>query len=82
MNNAFKILIAIGTGVAVGAILGILYAPDEGSETRKMIVKRSKKLVGAVNDSIDDGRESLEEIKEVLQKQLHKVNRKMEELAS
>ena len=79
MNNASKILLAVGTGIAVGAVLGILYAPEEGSETRKKIMKKSRKLAGVVNDSIDEGRESLEEIKDVLQKQISKVNRKIEE---
>jgi len=79
MNNASKILLAVGTGIAVGAALGILYAPDEGYETRRKIMKKSKKLVGVVNDSIDEGKESLEEIKEVLQKQISKVNRRIEE---
>lgn len=80
MNNITKIMVAIGTGVAVGAALGVLYAPDEGSETRKKIIKRTKKLAGTVSDSIDDGRESLEEIKSVLQKELNKVNKKIEEI--
>jgi gas vesicle protein len=79
MNNASKILLAVGTGIVVGTALGILYAPEEGYETRKKIMKKSKKLVGVVNDSIDEDRESLEEIKEVLQKQISKVNRKIEE---
>ena len=78
MNNTSKILLAVGTGIAVGAVLGILYAPEEGYETRKRIMKKSKKLIGVVNDSIDEGKESLEEIKEVLQKQISKVNRKIE----
>jgi gas vesicle protein len=82
MNKASKILLVLGASVAVGAALGVLYAPDEGSETRKKIVKRSKKLVGVVSDSIDDGKESLEEIKDVLQKQLTKVTRKIEEFKS
>jgi len=79
MNKTAKILAAIGAGVAVGAALGVLYAPEEGAETRKKIIRRSKKLVGTINDNIDEGKESLEEIKDVLQKQLQKVNRKLEE---
>jgi len=74
MNNASKLLIAIGASMAIGAAIGVLYAPEEGYETRRKIMKRSKKLAGMVGDSIDDGKESLEEIKNVLQKQLHKVN--------
>ena len=80
MNNISKVLLAIGVGIAAGAALGVLYAPEEGYETRKRIMKRSKKLVGAVSDGIDEGKESLEEIKEVLQKQINKVNRKLEEI--
>ena len=74
MNNTTKLLIAIGASIAVGAAIGILYAPEEGYETRRKIMKRGKKLAGIVGDSIDDGKESLEEIKDILQKQLHKVN--------
>jgi len=80
MKNITKVLIAVGASVAIGAALGILYAPDEGSEIRKKIVKRTKKLRGSVTDSLGEGMESLEDIKDVLQKELHKVNRKIEEL--
>jgi len=82
MNKASKILLVLGASVAVGAALGVLYAPEEGAETRKKIMKRSKKLVGVISDNIDEGKESLEEIKDVLQKQLNKVSRKIEELKS
>jgi len=80
MNNKSKILIAIGASIAIGAALGVLFAPEDGIETRKKILKRSRKLVGTVNDGIDEGRESLEDIKSVLEKQLHKVNRKIQEI--
>ncbi len=79
MNGISKVLLALGAGALVGAAVGVLYAPDEGIETRRKIIKKGKKLAGVVNDSIDDGMESLAEIKDVLQKQLTKVNRKLEE---
>lgn len=72
----------IGAGVAVGAVLGILFAPDEGSETRRKLQQRAKKLSGAVSDSLDDGMDSLNEIKYMLQKQLGKVNQKLEEMSA
>lgn len=81
MTGLSKVLIAIGTGLAVGATLGVLFAPDEGVETRKRIMKKGKKLVGLVNDSIEDGRESAQEIKEVLQQQLAKVNRRLNDIS-
>ena len=80
MNNTTKILLAVGASVAIGAALGVLYAPEEGAETRKKIMKRTRKLAGTVSDSLEDGRESLEDIKDVLQKELLKVNRKLEEI--
>ncbi len=80
MTGLSKVLIAIGAGLAVGATLGVLFAPDEGVETRKRVMKKGKKLVGLVNDSIDDGRESAQEIKEVLQQQLAKVNRRLNDI--
>ncbi len=80
MNNTTKLLIAIGASIAVGAAIGVLYAPEEGYETRRKIMKRGKKLAGIVGDSIDDGKESLEEIKDILQKQLHKVNDRIAKL--
>ena len=82
MNRISKVLLAVGASIAVGAALGVLYAPDEGSETRKKLAKKGKKLAGFVNDSVDDSMESLVEIKDVLQRQLGKVNRKLEEFRS
>jgi gas vesicle protein len=80
MNKGIRILVTVGACMAVGAALGMLFAPEEGVETRKKIIKRGRKLAGVVNDSIDEGKESLEEIKDVLSKQLNKVNRKLEEI--
>ena len=36
-NNAGNTLVAVLTGVAIGAGIGILFAPEKGSKTRKKI---------------------------------------------
>lgn len=51
MKNS-KTLIGILGGVAIGATLGILFAPDKGSNTRKKIAKKS-------TDATDDLKEKL-----------------------
>jgi gas vesicle protein len=70
MSNAGKVLTALGLGVLAGAILGILYAPDKGSETRKKISSKAgemaDKLKGMKETVVDkykmarDGRSRME----------------------
>jgi gas vesicle protein len=43
MNNTSKILTAFAIGAAVGGVLGILFAPDKGCETRRKINEQGKK---------------------------------------
>lgn len=43
MKNTNNIITGIVSGMAIGATLGILFAPDKGSKTRKKIKKSAKK---------------------------------------
>ena len=74
MNNATKTAIIVLASMAAGAALGVLFAPEEGAETRKKIVKRGQKVAGIIEESMHDGLESLEELKATLHQQLHKIN--------
>lgn len=60
MDSGVKTLIGFITGVSVGAALGILYAPQKGTTTRKRIARRSGDIVDDVKDMMDD---SVDEIK-------------------
>lgn len=42
MNNNSNTLLGLLAGVATGAILGILYAPDKGVNTRKLVTEKTK----------------------------------------
>ena len=61
MNNTSKILIALGAGVAIGGVLGILFAPDKGSVTRHKIAEGGKKFADNFNKKIKSGRGKLQE---------------------
>jgi len=50
MKNGNALLIALGTGLAIGGLLGVLYAPNKGKDTREQIRKRSQRLRDNVRD--------------------------------
>ena len=45
-----NLLLGILGGLAIGAVVGILFAPDKGTETRKKIAKKGKDLAKKGND--------------------------------
>ena len=47
-----KIILGFIAGAAIGAIAGILLAPDSGAATRKKIIDKSGDLKDAVKDGI------------------------------
>ena len=51
--NSGKVLLGIVGGAAAGALIGVLFAPDKGSNTRKKILDSSK-------DYVDDLKGKLE----------------------
>jgi gas vesicle protein len=49
-----KLAIGILGGVAAGAILGILFAPEEGSKTRKKIADKGNDFAGEIKRKFED----------------------------
>lgn len=64
MNTNGKILAAVAAGIAAGAVLGILFAPDKGSETRRKINETGKKFTDDVKDKFQKSKEKFNEMNE------------------
>jgi len=61
MNNTGKIVAAVAAGVAAGAILGVLFAPGKGSDTRKKIVDNMQDKFDKCKEKFSDLKEQVEE---------------------
>jgi len=63
MTNNGKVLSALLLGGVAGAVLGILFAPDKGSETRKKIAKNTDSIIDQLNQKIEDGKSVLSNLR-------------------
>jgi gas vesicle protein len=49
-----KVVLGVLAGAAAGALLGILFAPEKGSDTRKKISRKAEDEVDALKDKMND----------------------------
>ena len=52
--SSSKVITGVLIGAAAGAVLGILFAPDKGSDTRKKISKKSTDLKDSLKTKFND----------------------------
>lgn len=73
MDNG-KVVTALLAGLAAGAVLGILFAPDKGSETRDKLNESLADLGDAIKERAEEQFDHLNEFKEKI---LSAVNAKV-----
>lgn len=64
MKSNKKTLIALGTGLIIGSLLGVLFAPRKGRETRKKIADTGKDVADKINDTISHSKDVLSGLKD------------------
>ena len=64
MNDTTKILIAFAAGAVVGTTVGVLFAPDKGSETRRKIAEEGKRIAGTMKNKFQAGKAKFDTLKE------------------
>lgn len=64
MNDNSKVLVGLLAGLAAGAALGLLFAPEKGSETRDRLSQSLKDLGDSIKDKAADEINNLSNLKD------------------
>lgn len=80
MNNTGRTLLALFAGAAAGAVLGILFAPDKGSETRRKIADSTGRLTDSIKESAEEGMNTLSEVKDKVYSKAEELSGKVQEM--
>lgn len=86
-NSTGNFIVGLLSGAAIGAALGILFAPDKGEATRERLTKKAEDLKedlddrfddlkDYVNDTMNDMKEKLADVKEKVADVKEKVQKK------
>lgn len=85
MNSKAKVAVGILSAVVAGVAIGLLLAPEKGSETRKLIKKKAGGWADSLGHLFTQGKEEAEDLKEKVKQGKavaeEKVNKIKESLA-
>jgi len=81
--NLGKIVLGTLAGLAVGAMLGVLFAPDKGSNTRKKISKKREEYAENLKEKFDEFVDAVsakaEEFNETVEQEIEDVKGQVKE---
>jgi len=62
-NSGRTFAVGLLLGALIGAGVALLFAPQSGEETRRLIRKRTRKLAHTAGDKLEDFRDSVKKIR-------------------
>ena len=72
-SNGSGVAIALFTGLAIGVVLGILFAPKSGKDTRNELVEKSERLIEMGKESVSDVVEKTKDLAESGKKKIEEL---------
>lgn len=83
MNDNAKVVAALLAGLAAGAAVGLLFAPEKGADTREKLNESLKDLGDAIKERSAEQKEHLNELKDKLVSTIRgKIDRGVDNLES
>ena len=64
MKTSSKVAVALGVGLVVGSVLGILYAPAKGADTREKFQRQRRKWRDRFDRGVRTGQDILSKVAE------------------
>ena len=75
-----KVLLGLLAGLAAGALLGVLFAPDKGSFTRKKISRKGEDFADALTEKFNEFLDTVSEKYDEVQEEVDKVKSKADKV--
>jgi gas vesicle protein len=75
MNKDHAVGFGIGllSGVVIGGIIALLFAPQSGKETRQMIKNKATGMVDAIKGKAEEANEVVDSVKEKTTRAVHEL---------
>lgn len=80
MNDTSKVVVALLAGLAAGTALGILFAPDKGTETRDKLNESLADLGDAIRERAEEQFDQINDLKDKIVSSLKTKINKGEEI--
>jgi len=76
--NAGKVLLGVTAGIAAGALLGVLFAPDKGCATRRKICQKKDDITDELKAKFNQFLDTISEKFEVVNDEVSDYTKKAE----